>query len=114
MDKFFTHSCDSCGGVDEAKFTMSGPHVKQTCLHCGRYVKFFNKHDLPHIEEIRKAIWYLANADINTIASAKHSTGFIQLPENTEYTSTWPHKVLMQLQYWKLYLKVRSLVPSSE
>jgi|SRR6187399_97313 len=115
MDNFFNYECHKCGGIDEAKFSIAGPHVKQTCLHCGAYVKFFDKGRLPSLIEIRLKIWQITKEDIATINKAKESVGYKELPvDKSLYNNTWPKSVLEILQWWKVYLKVRSLVPSSE
>lgn len=106
MDNFFNHECHKCGGIDEAKFSLAGPHVKQTCLHCGCYVKFFDKSLIPSVPDIRNAIWVWSNKNVEIINKAKESTGFTE-PEKVN--SLWA-----KLSWWKVYLKVRSLVPSSE
>lgn len=113
MDNFFNHTCRKCGGIDEAKFTQSGPHVKQLCLHCGCYVKFFDKSVLPDISDIRMKIWIVSGKNANLINSAKESVSFHEYSDTVKYSNTWTKLVLQKLQWWKVYLKVRSLVPSS-
>lgn len=112
MLTFFSYDCPRCGGVDEAKFETAGPHVKQVCLHCGAYVKLFNKALIPSSAEIKIKIWQIAGENVNEIDKAKSLMGFIELPIDTScYTSEWPRSLMERLQYWKLYLKIRSLIP---
>lgn len=115
METFFNHTCHRCGGVDEAKFETSGPHVKQVCLHCGAYVKFMPKQNIPSLPQIRLKIWQVANEDKSIIQSAKDKTGFRELPQDAEcYDKEFPRGLLESLMWWDIYLTVRSLVPSTE
>lgn len=104
METFFTHSCHKCGGTDEAKFVIAGPHVKQVCLHCGFYVKFASQDIIPDIKEIRLKIWQIAKGNTEIIEQAKTKTGYIAIDD----------KLLHKIQWWRVYLLVRALVPSTE
>jgi hypothetical protein len=103
MENFFTHSCHKCGGVDEAKFVLSGPHVKQVCLHCGFYVKFAGHAIIPDIAEIRLRIWQISKGNVEIIEAAKVATGYVQIED----------KLLHKIQWWRVYLRVRATVPSN-
>lgn len=87
-------SCIKCGFILPPRFSLSGPHIKASCDSCGAYNKFFNPNLIPDAEEIKQAIWYLINQDLNLINKFKEETGFI--PNGS--------KNFQKLQYWKIYL----------
>lgn len=90
------HECHHCGVVDEAKFTFAGPHIKQICNGCGKYVKFFNKSQIPDVREIKLKIWSITQ-DIDRISAAKQVSGFV------DNLTGLDNKIV----YWRLYLAVR-------
>lgn len=104
MELLIPHECHRCGVVDEAKFTFAGPHIKQVCNNCNSYVKFFNKSWVPDKTEIKLRIWAITQCT-STLASLKKEIGFID-------TGLTPLEEKMQ--YWRLYLKVRSTFASKE
>ncbi len=104
MENFFTHSCHKCGGIDEAKFTVAGPHVKQICLHCGCYVKFFDKSLIPAVAEIRMKIWGISKGNVDIIEKAKEAVAYHEMPDKTG--------LYAKLVWWKVYLKVRAIIPT--
>lgn len=106
MENFFTNECHKCGGIDEAKFVIAGPHVKQVCLHCGFYVKFFDKSQIPSATEIRLKIWGITGGNLEIIEDAKKKCDFTPLPNQ--------NGLLAKLLWWKVYLTARSLIPSNE
>lgn len=93
------HECHSCGVIDEAKFVYAGPHIKQVCNGCGKYVKFFSKYAIPDVKEIKLKIWGITR-DISKIDEIKSNLGF---PNDTEYVSNIDSKMM----YWRLYLTLR-------
>lgn len=99
MELMIPHDCHNCGLVDEAKFTYAGPHIKQVCNGCGRYVKFFNKSDIPDHRETRIRIWSIAKEDVTLIESAKFKCGFTSNVTGLD----------LKIMYWRLYLTVREL-----
>lgn len=96
MELLVPHECHSCGSVDEAKFTYAGPHIKQVCNGCGRYVKFFSKNCIPDVMEIKFKIWYIVK-DTAKIELIKARIGF------QDDLSGLDEKMM----YWRLYLSVR-------
>ena len=94
---FFETICHQCGAMDEAKFTFAGPHIKQVCLHCGCYIKFFNKSSIPDSKDIKQKIWHIADGNIEVINKAKKQVEFL---ENLTGLN-------QKLMYWKLYLYLR-------
>jgi len=98
MELFIPHNCVACGVTDEAKFLLSGPHVKQVCNHCGKYVKFVSKGFVPDHNETKLRIWAITQ-DTCYIDAAKELMGFV---ENTT-------GVERKLMYWRLYLKLREM-----
>lgn len=103
MENFFTHECFKCGGIDEANFEICGPHIKQVCLHCGCYVKFRSKMEIPPLGEIRKKIWETTGGDLNIISKAKEMSGFTEKYEDVKTAL---------VGWWSIYIKSRSLTPS--
>jgi hypothetical protein len=99
MELLVPHVCSHCGATDEAKFIFSGPHLKQVCNSCNRYVKFFSKSAVPDITEVKLKIWSLTQGT-SFIDAAKEPCGFLEGATGLE------GKVL----YWRLYLKVREMV----
>lgn len=99
MELLVPHVCHTCGVEDEAKFIFSGPHLKQVCNGCNRYVKFFSKSAVPDITEVRFKIWSLTQ-DTSFIDAAKEASGFVDGGTGLE------GKIL----YWRLYLKIREMV----
>lgn len=96
---FFETACYKCGCVDEAKFVFStNGAVKQVCLHCGAYIKFFNKSLVPTTHAIKEKIWYIAEMNLELINMAKKQCEFIDYKPG----------LAQQLQYWKLYLTIRN------
>ena len=96
---FFEHTCDKCGTFYEAKFVAANIHIKQVCVYCDAYVKFFEKRNMPSIEDIKKKIWALTGGNIDVINDYKFHTDFPK--QDIEYRKD------MQLEYYKLYLKIR-------
>lgn len=91
------YECHVCGVVDEAKFVYAGPHIKQLCNSCGKYVKFFNKALIPDVKEIKLSIWGIKK-DVETIEQAKKECGFVDGLTGLDE----------KIQYWRLYLYMRS------
>lgn len=99
MELLIPHECHYCGLVDEAKFVYAGPHIKQVCNGCNRYVKFFSKYQIPDIKEIKLKIWSMTT-DVVFIDKLKSEIGF---------TSSSTADVLdKKIMYWRLYLKVKA------
>lgn len=94
---FIETSCHKCGSCNEAKFYISGPHLKQVCIDCGAYIKFFDKSLVPDVTEIKQKIFYMMDGDLNLIEKGKIDCEFI--PNLTGLTN--------KLMYWKLYLQLR-------
>lgn len=97
MITFLETDCIHCGSLNEADFVLCGPHLKQICADCGRYVKFFSKALLPELKAIRNKIWAIANEDKETIAKAKKEVGFIDGLTGLE----------QKVMHWKLYMRLR-------
>lgn len=85
-------NCGRCGFKGESVLFLKGPHVKQQCGNCGRYVAFLGKEKLPELVAIKQEIYRLAAADLDKIAGAKKEIGFI--------SQTVPLKE--KIQYWRL------------
>ena len=96
MELLVPHECHYCGLVDEAKFIFSGPHVKQVCNGCNRYVKFYSMSAIPDVREIKLKIWSLTT-DLNIIDECKIKSSFVPGLSGIDNKIT----------YWRLYLKVR-------
>lgn len=96
MELLIPHECHSCGVVDEAKFIFSGPHIKQLCNGCDRYVKFFHKNRIPDVREIKLKIWAITT-DFKEISDAKIKSGFVDNLIGIE----------QRMVYWRLYLQIR-------
>ena len=90
------HECHHCGVVDEAKFVFSGPHIKQVCNGCSRYVKFFSKSKIPDVREIKLKIWSITK-DIDYIKKCKEKSSFVENLSGIE----------QKIMYWRLYLQIR-------
>jgi len=96
MRLLIPHECHYCSVNDEARFTYSGPHIKQVCNNCGRYVKFFSPKLIPDIRVIKLQTWAII-PDKEAIDVCKGSIGFTDQLTGTDE----------KLQYWKLYLEIR-------
>lgn len=97
---FFETGCHKCGIMDEAKFVFStNGAVKQICNNCRAYIKFFDKSLVPTVHDIKKKIWYITEADIQSINEAKKAVEFVE----------GLTKLNAQLMYWDLYLHIRKL-----
>lgn len=96
MELLFPHKCNHCGVTDEAKFIYAGPHIKQVCNNCGKYVKFVSQAIIPDVKEIKLKIWAIST-DIELIDFTKGLSGFIH-----DLTG-----VDEKINYWRLYLKMR-------
>ena len=94
---FIETSCHKCGSCDEAKFVQSGPHLKQICIDCGAYIKFFDKSQIPGIEEIKLKIFYMVDKNLDVIRLGKNEIEFIDGLIG----------LAGKLQYWKLYIHLR-------
>lgn len=90
------HECHICGLVDEAEFIFSGPHIKQICQGCKRYVKFFHKSAIPDVREIKLKIWSITQKTI-VIDIHKDLIGFV------DNLSGIDNKIM----YWRLYLSIK-------
>lgn len=99
MELLLPHECSYCGLTDEAKFTYAGPHIKQVCNGCNRYVKFFNKSLIPDVKEIKLKIWGITT-ELNAIDYCKGLIGFIDGLKGLDE----------KMIYWRLYLCVRKEV----
>lgn len=99
MELLVPHECQSCGAVDEAKFIFSGPHIKQVCKGCNRYVKFYSKSAIPDVSEVRLKIWSITQ-DTSFIDAAKEASGFVSGVKGLDG----------KIYYWRLYLKVREMM----
>jgi|SRR5215211_7753524 len=106
MDNFFNYYCHRCSVTDEAKFVISGPHVKQVCNNCGFYVKFFSKDLIPSLKDIKLKIFNLCNGDLDIINKAKQEIGFPEEEKNKGLITGWNLIVL----YWDLYLQTRKII----
>jgi hypothetical protein len=98
MELLVPHDCSYCGTTDEAKFIFSGPHLKQVCNGCNRYVKFYSKSAVPDTQEIKHKIWAITQ-DTAFIDAAKEESGFVISASGFD----------LKIMYWRLYLKVREL-----
>lgn len=98
MELMVPHTCQHCGAVDEARFVFSGPHIKQLCNSCGKYIKFFHKGSIPDVREIRLRIW-LITQDVELINDAKKRSGFVENMVGVD----------AKMVYWRLYLKIREM-----
>lgn len=98
MQLLIPNECHYCGVVDEAKFVYAGPHVKQVCNECGRYVKFFDKGKIPDSREVKLRIWSLTQ-DVDYINSAKSEIGFVENLTGLD----------LKMMYWRLYLQIRKM-----
>lgn len=96
MQLLIPNECTYCGLVDEAKFVYAGPHIKQVCNGCGRYVKFFDKSKIPDSKETKLAIWAITQ-DIAEIEDSKYRIGFIENLKGLD----------LKMIYWRLYLETR-------
>lgn len=96
MQLLIPNECHYCGLVDEAKFVYAGPHVKQLCNGCGRYVKFFDKAKIPDSRETKLTIWAITQ-DIAEISLAKDQIGFVENLKGLD----------LKMMYWRLYLEIR-------
>ena len=96
MQLLIPTECHNCGLVDEAKFVYAGPHVKQICNGCGKYVKFFDKAKIPDSRETKLAIWAITQ-DLTIISEAKETIGFIDNLKGLD----------LKIIYWRLYLEMR-------
>ncbi|WP_285011284.1 hypothetical protein [Pedobacter faecalis] len=96
MELMIPHECRTCGAVDEAKFVYAGPHIKQVCNACNKYVKFYGKGQMPDVREVKIRIWAITQ-DTARIESAKKEVGFVSDPVGPE----------AKMLYWRLYLKLR-------
>lgn len=85
-------NCGRCGYKGESVLFLKGPHVKQLCGNCGKYVCFLGKDKLPELIAIKQEIFRLAASDLEKIAAAKKEIGFI--------SQTVPLKE--KIQYWRL------------
>lgn len=99
MELLVPHVCSHCGVTDEAKFIFSGPHLKQVCNSCGRYVKFFSKSAVPDAREVKFKIWGITQ-DTSFIDAAKEKSGFVDGFNGLE----------LRMMYWRLYLTVREMI----
>jgi hypothetical protein len=100
MELLIPYICHSCGKTDEAKFVYAGPHIKQVCNQCGRYVKFVSKGFIPDPRETKLKIWSITT-DIETINSAKKSCIFVEGLTGVD----------LKMVYWRLYLRLRDMRP---
>ena len=91
-------TCHKCHAVGESKFTISGPHIKQSCSVCGAYIKFIHQRELPSLKDVRAAIWQKVEGDEAVIDQLKDESNFI-------YYKSDPDRFV---QYWKLWLKICS------
>lgn len=96
MELLVPHECHNCGLVDEAKFIFSGPHIKQVCNGCDRYVKFYAMSAIPDVTEIKLKIWSITR-NVGIINSCKKYSSFVPNLSGIE----------KKITYWRLYLKVR-------
>lgn len=96
MKLLIPHECYNCGLVDEANFLYAGPHIKQICNGCNKYVKFFDKSLIPDAKEVKLKIWSITQ-DTFLISQAKDYIGFIEGQTGLD----------LKIGYWRLYLEVR-------
>lgn len=93
LNALFPEWCTNCNAVDESDFIVPG--VKM-CHHCSYLLGSVDPAALPSIDSIKYKILSLANGGINIIQEAKEKINFI-----TDSTMLW-------IQYWRLYLHLRS------
>lgn len=43
--------CSKCDKKQDVVITMSGPHLKASCIVCRKYIKFINKDEIKQLEE---------------------------------------------------------------
>ena len=86
--------CPKCGIEEPPKFSYAGPHIKARCSDCGSYIKFYNPKLIPDVREIKLAIWYLTDQNLDLINEFKKEVEF------TEQTG-----LTQKLMYWRLYHK---------
>lgn len=98
MQLLIPNECHYCGLVDEAKFVYAGPHIKQICNGCGKYVKFFDKAKIPDAKETKLVIWSITQ-DLEKINQAKANCNFIENLTGLD----------LKIMYWWLYLSIRAL-----
>ena len=96
MELLIPHTCKVCGLTDEAQIRYAGPHLKQSCHHCGTYVKFFSKLLMPDHQEIKLKIWAITQ-DTSEIEAAKEMCGFVEGLKGLD----------QKIMYWRLYLYLR-------
>jgi hypothetical protein len=96
MTLLIPNECHYCGLVDEAKFVYSGPHIKQICNGCDKYIKFFDKSKIPDVKEIKLTIWSITN-NIEKISQAKNDCNFVNDLKGLD----------LKIMYWRLYLQIR-------
>lgn len=96
MELMIPYYCPDCDLVNESKFSYAGPHIKQTCSSCDRYVKFFPKHLIPDVKEIKLKIWAIC-PDVEKLNELKKSIGYISDLKGVD----------AKLIEWKLYLRVK-------
>lgn len=94
---FIETSCHKCGACDEARFVNSGPHLKQICIACGAYIKFFDKAKVPDVKEVKLKIFYMTEGDLSFMSQLKKESEFIEGLTGLQ----------QKLMYWKLYLHAR-------
>ncbi len=78
------------------KLSLSGPHVKQSCGFCGKYIKFINQRSVPNFLESRQSIWETTN-DLALIEAKK---GEIKFNKNEV-------KLMMDIQCNNLLLAIQ-------
>lgn len=104
LENLLEQECAHCSFVDEPWLSVSGPHIKATCYHCGNYIKFVPQYILPSIGRIRTQIWELTAHDVEIINEAKAVSEFQKKPNYLEAL----------MQYWRLYIECRKIVNKDE
>jgi len=87
-------NCRKCECVDESRFEMKGPHLKQICPKCESYLSFYPKSKFPSTQEIKNKIWE-HTTDLDLIKFAKEVSEFKEKDGLNE-----------QFEYWRLYEKI--------
>lgn len=100
IDNLLEQTCQRCNFVDEPRLRVNGPHLQADCQHCGRYIKFVTKVELPSIKAIRAKIWEVTNGDSALIETAKKFSWF---KKHANYEQAL-------VQYWNLYLQCRKII----
>jgi hypothetical protein len=112
---FFPNTCHKCGAIGEAKFIIGSTHLKQVCVACGFYVKFFDKALVPNVLQIRQKIWFVSGQNKELIEQCKVQAEYTDGLSGLNEKIMWWNVYLILLKYKNMKLNEGyELIPLSD